>query len=109
MSLQYDWMWQHFKPVSKELDKKCKQLEDLFTCSDATSAEAKKKILAEMDELLYREELLWMQRLRIAWLRVGDRNTHFFHRKVTWRWKKKYQSFADHMVPRLRTRRKLVT
>jgi hypothetical protein len=40
MSLLYDWKWQHFKPISKELDKKCKQLEDLLTCSDATSIDS---------------------------------------------------------------------
>jgi hypothetical protein len=38
-----------------------------------------------MDELLYREEMMWLQRSRISWLKEGDRNTKFFQNKAIWR------------------------
>lgn len=42
-------------------------------------------VTKELDELLLREEILWLQRSRATYLREGDRNTDWFHRQATWR------------------------
>ena len=41
-----------------------------------------------MDEILYWEEMMWLQRARIDGLKEGDRSTKFFHLRSVWRSRK---------------------
>lgn len=47
--------------------------------SSQTSAHEKNEIKEELNQTYLEEEIFWKQKIRIMWLRAGDRNTSYFH------------------------------
>jgi hypothetical protein len=73
------WSREHFGAVTEELACLRHELGEIkartVVCCDDIRA-----VTDRMDELLFREDMMWLQRSRISWLKEGDRNTGFFHR-----------------------------
>jgi len=76
------WSREKFGSIRKGLESLRAKLEMLQSKPDGTACAEISRTMDRMNEILYREEMMWLQRSRVAWLREGDRNTKFFHQKA---------------------------
>ncbi|EEC68693.1 hypothetical protein OsI_37162 [Oryza sativa Indica Group] len=86
MAALRSWSKTKVKNVGRELAKARKKLGDLIA-SDADNSQIR-FATDQMNELLYKEEMLWLQWSRVNWHKEGDKNTKFFHSRAVWRAKK---------------------
>jgi hypothetical protein len=82
------WSSQHFGNVTRRIEELKRELERLEWEDPIHNRDKILEAKRELDDVLYKEEMMWLQRSRINWLREGDRNTKYFHRKAMWRAKK---------------------
>lgn len=78
-----DWNNNTFGNIFKRKRRLTSRLEGiqraLFSYTSKGLLKLEEKLRQELNETLKQEELLWMQQIRISSLRLGDKNTKFFH------------------------------
>jgi hypothetical protein len=78
MDSLYSWSKGRFGSIRKELESLRSKLENLQSRNDANDGEEIKRTMDRMDEILYREEMMWLQRSRVSCLKEGDRKKNIF-------------------------------
>ncbi|CAB4268382.1 unnamed protein product [Prunus armeniaca] len=77
------WNKLTFGHVQKQLAAAHKELEVLQGRMGQDQVLLKKKVERTIVVLLEKEEVMWRQRSRVAWLKEGDKNTRFFTKEPT--------------------------
>lgn len=74
------WNHAHFGHLQTNIQAIKRHLDHLQSLTPSpTTLQLEKSGLEDLDELLVRERILWMQKAKSKWLEEGDTNTHFFH------------------------------
>ncbi|XP_060972256.1 uncharacterized protein LOC133038189 [Cannabis sativa] len=77
-----------FKRTREAIRKKKKELQVLESNLNDSNWLYCKKLEKELDVLLYKDEKYWFSHAKNSWLKLGDKNSAFFHQSATHRKKK---------------------
>lgn len=85
------WNDKQFGDLPKQI-KKCKEelskLQSAYQSLEMT--QACRSLENRLAALLRKEEVFWLQRSRVSWMREGDKNTNFFHKVASGRKKRNH-------------------
>ena len=83
------WSLKHFGNVRKEIESKKKDLVQAEKEALRTGANKRvRELLAALNELSEKEARMWLQRSKVLWAKMGDKNSKYFHLKATQRFRK---------------------
>ncbi|XP_074297139.1 uncharacterized protein LOC141627823 [Silene latifolia] len=86
-----EWKGISIGRILRELNKKRRYLKKLNEGDRGPwQVKERRRVVGEISQLLRKEERFWRQRSRAIWLKDGDRNTAFFHRKAGQRKRKNF-------------------
>jgi len=70
------WSSENFGAVTKQNEEQRTKLDHVRALRNNADSHAVREALDKMNELLYRKEMMWLQRSRINCLREGDRSKY---------------------------------
>jgi hypothetical protein len=91
MTCLYEWKKVHVGLIPKMLKKCRRKMEDLMLRTDNNNEKEKKRLDGSWMNSYTEKSYCGCNSTAVAWLKEGDRNTCYFHRKATWRMKSKIQ------------------
>lgn len=94
---------EHFGNIfvkKKQIEARLKGIQRTLEDVDSTRLRIlQKELLQEYEAILFQEETMWFQKSRENWIKLGSRNTAFFHAQTVVR-RKRNKIHGLHISPR---------
>ncbi|XP_024200200.1 uncharacterized protein LOC112203464 [Rosa chinensis] len=86
-----DWQKRTFRTRQQQMLGVRARLEELLDVPVSVEVQNEnKELMSKLQRILSQEESFWKKRSKVTWLKEGDRNTSFFHRKAANRKRKNF-------------------